>query len=148
MLNVKPEDVSVIISMAPCVSREAGGCSYVAASCCYRMSLTRRAVLYAKLLQLETFWREKCRLLGNKNPVRTSQETYYISATDSSLFMLSKIWGFTAVNTRAEVFRAVTMKNIVFWDVTPCGSCNNQLIVGTYRLQLLSSQLASVASYC
>jgi hypothetical protein len=22
-----------------------------------------------------------------------------------------------------EVFRAANMKNIVFWDVTPCGSC-------------------------
>jgi hypothetical protein len=24
-----------------------------------------------------------------------------------------------------EVFTAVTMKNAVFWDVTPCGSCKN-----------------------
>jgi hypothetical protein len=24
---------------------------------------------------------------------------------------------------RFEVFTAVTMKNAVFWDVTPCGSC-------------------------
>jgi hypothetical protein len=34
---------------------------------------------------------------------------------------------------RFEVFRAVTMKNIVFWDVTPCGSCMNQCFWGTYR---------------
>jgi hypothetical protein len=27
---------------------------------------------------------------------------------------------------RFEVFTAVTMKNGVFWDVTPCGSCKNQ----------------------
>jgi hypothetical protein len=26
---------------------------------------------------------------------------------------------------RFEVFTAVTMKNGVFWVVTPCGSCNN-----------------------
>jgi hypothetical protein len=26
---------------------------------------------------------------------------------------------------RFEVFTAVTMKNGVFWDVTPCGSCKN-----------------------
>jgi hypothetical protein len=26
---------------------------------------------------------------------------------------------------RVEVFTAVTMKNGVFWDVTPCGSCKN-----------------------
>jgi hypothetical protein len=27
---------------------------------------------------------------------------------------------------RFEVFTAVTMKNGVFWDVTPCGSCKNR----------------------
>jgi hypothetical protein len=27
---------------------------------------------------------------------------------------------------------AVTMKNGVFWDVTPCGSCKNRLFGGTY----------------
>jgi hypothetical protein len=27
---------------------------------------------------------------------------------------------------RFEVFTAVTMKNCVFWDVTPCGSCKNR----------------------
>jgi hypothetical protein len=27
---------------------------------------------------------------------------------------------------RFEVFTAVTMKNGVFWDVTPCGSCENR----------------------
>jgi hypothetical protein len=26
---------------------------------------------------------------------------------------------------RFEVFTAVTMKNGVFWDVPPCGSCKN-----------------------
>jgi hypothetical protein len=25
-------------------------------------------------------------------------------------------------SVRFEVFTAVTMKNVVFWDVTPCGS--------------------------
>jgi hypothetical protein len=29
---------------------------------------------------------------------------------------------------------AVTMKNAVFWDVTPCGSCKNRRFGGTYRL--------------
>jgi hypothetical protein len=28
-------------------------------------------------------------------------------------------------NVRFEVFTAVTMKNGVFWDVTPYGSCKN-----------------------
>jgi hypothetical protein len=35
---------------------------------------------------------------------------------------------------RSEVFMAVTMKNGVFWDVTPCGSCKNQHFGGIQRL--------------
>jgi hypothetical protein len=34
---------------------------------------------------------EECRLLGYKNPVRTSQETHYVSATEPSRLMLCKI---------------------------------------------------------
>jgi hypothetical protein len=45
---------------------------------------------------------------------------------------------------RIEVFTAVTMKNGVFWDVTPCGSCKNRHFGG---LLGISSQRASVASY-
>jgi cytidine deaminase len=30
-----------------------------------------------------------------------------------------------------EVFTAVTMKNGVLWDVTPCGSCKNRRFGGT-----------------
>jgi hypothetical protein len=33
---------------------------------------------------------EKCRLLGYKNPVRTSQETHYVSTTEHSRLMLCK----------------------------------------------------------
>jgi hypothetical protein len=28
---------------------------------------------------------------------------------------------------------AATMKNAVFWDMTPCGSCGNQILGGMYR---------------
>jgi hypothetical protein len=35
----------------------------------------------------------ECRLLGYKTPVRTSQETHYVSATKSSRLMLRNIWG-------------------------------------------------------
>jgi hypothetical protein len=35
---------------------------------------------------------------------------------------------------RFEVFKAVTAKSAVFCDVTPCGSCKNSRIRGTYRL--------------
>jgi hypothetical protein len=37
---------------------------------------------------------EECLLLGYKSPVPTSQETHYVSATETSLLMLCKIWGF------------------------------------------------------
>jgi hypothetical protein len=37
---------------------------------------------------------------------------------------------------RFEVFTAVTMKNVVFWDVALCRSCVNRRFVGTYRLHL------------
>jgi hypothetical protein len=33
---------------------------------------------------------------------------------------------------RFEVFTAVTMKNGVFWDVTPCDSCKNRRFEGTF----------------
>jgi hypothetical protein len=32
---------------------------------------------------------------------------------------------------RFEVFTVVTMKNGVFWDVMPCGSCKNRRFGGT-----------------
>jgi hypothetical protein len=34
---------------------------------------------------------EECRHLGHKNPVRTTRETHYVSATESSRLMLCKI---------------------------------------------------------
>jgi hypothetical protein len=33
---------------------------------------------------------------------------------------------------RCEAFTAVTMKNAVFLDTVPCGSCKNRHIGGTY----------------
>jgi hypothetical protein len=33
----------------------------------------------------------------------------------------------TTQNLRFEVYKAVTMKKGVFWDVTPCGSCKNDV---------------------
>jgi hypothetical protein len=52
---------------------------------------------------------EEWRLLGYKNPVRTSQETHYVSTSERSQLMLCKI----------ESFTAVTMKNVVFLDIKP-----------------------------
>jgi hypothetical protein len=37
---------------------------------------------------------EECRLLGYKNPVRTSQETHYLSVTLPSRLKRYRIWGF------------------------------------------------------
>jgi hypothetical protein len=37
-------------------------------------------------------------------------------------------------HVRLEVFAAVTMKNVVFWDITPCGLCKSRCFGGTYRL--------------
>jgi hypothetical protein len=55
---------------------------------------------YAKFNRDRKIWSfqggdyEECHLLGYKNPVRTSQDTYYVSTTESSPLMLCKIWGF------------------------------------------------------
>jgi hypothetical protein len=37
---------------------------------------------------------EECRLLGYKNPVRTSQETHCISVTESNQLLICNICGF------------------------------------------------------
>jgi hypothetical protein len=37
---------------------------------------------------------------------------------------------------RFEVFTATTMKNVVFWVVSLCGSCINRRLGGAYRLHL------------
>jgi hypothetical protein len=37
-------------------------------------------------------------------------------------------------NASSDIFTAVTMKNAVFWDVTPCGSCKNRYFGEMYRL--------------
>jgi hypothetical protein len=53
-----------------------------------------RAVLNSTELVTIAFhggYYEECRLLGYKSPVRTSQETHYISTTESSRLMLCKI---------------------------------------------------------
>jgi hypothetical protein len=40
------------------------------------------------------------------------------------------------VIVKFEVFTAMIMKNIVFWDVARCGSGVNRRFGGTYRLHL------------
>jgi hypothetical protein len=38
------------------------------------------------------------------------------------------------ISVKFEVFMGVTMKNGVFWDIMPCGSCKNRRFGGTQRL--------------
>jgi hypothetical protein len=66
---------------------------------------------------------EEFRFMGYRNPVHTSQTTHYVTATEPSRLMLCKI----------EVFTVMTIKNAVFWDVTPRGSCKSRRFGGTYR---------------
>jgi hypothetical protein len=47
-----------------------------------------------KILSFQGGDYEGCRFLGYKIPVRTSQETYYISATYPSRLILCRIWDF------------------------------------------------------
>jgi hypothetical protein len=47
-----------------------------------------------------------------------------------ALGLKGKIWGWGEVikqnkGVRFEVFTAMTMKNVIFWDVTPHGLCKN-----------------------
>jgi hypothetical protein len=44
-------------------------------------------------------------------------------------------------NVRFEVFTAVTMKNGVFWDVTPSGSCKNQVFLRSVRRLLVAASV-------
>jgi hypothetical protein len=42
------------------------------------------------------------------------------------------------INSRFEVFTAVTMKNGVFWDITPCCPCKTLLVAAKYLVFLRS----------
>jgi hypothetical protein len=52
-----------------------------------------------------------------------------ISGTQNFVSPMLQQLSFSPV--RFQVFTAVTMKNGVFWDVTPCGSCKNRRFRGT-----------------
>jgi hypothetical protein len=43
---------------------------------------------------------------------------------------------FIRVTRLGELRTTLAVKNGVFWDVTPCGSCKNRYFGGTYRLNL------------
>jgi hypothetical protein len=54
----------------------------------------RQEVVLCKILGFHGSHYEERRLLGYKTPVRTSQETHYVSVTEPGPLMLCKIWGF------------------------------------------------------
>jgi hypothetical protein len=54
----------------------------------------------------------------------------FIYFVPSSLMIFEGLWSKRGY-VRFEVFTAVTMKNGVFWDVMPCGSCKNRRFGGT-----------------
>jgi hypothetical protein len=90
----------------------------------YVSALESSQLMLCKILGFHGSDYEECRLLGYKTLVRTSQGTHYFSVTELRRSMLCKIW----------VVHTVTMKNAVFWDVRPCGSCKNRRSGGTYHL--------------
>jgi hypothetical protein len=54
-------------------------------------SMNHTAFCSGVVAQYVMFSVEECRLLGYKNPVRTSQETHYVSATETSQLILCKM---------------------------------------------------------
>jgi hypothetical protein len=67
---------------------------------------------------------------------------YYIALTGWNLYRRRNVSpvryelgfyipGGNIVHVRFEVFTAVTMKNVVFWEVTPFSSCKNRYFGGT-----------------
>jgi hypothetical protein len=61
------------------------------------------------------------------------KETFYPpSASSDDIILLVPVPEKSLIfHVRFEVFTAVTMKNGVFWDITPCGSCKNGCFGGT-----------------
>jgi hypothetical protein len=56
--------------------------------------LSKRRVKLCKIWGFHGADYEEFRLLGYKPPLRTSQKTHYVSATESSRLMVCYIWGF------------------------------------------------------
>jgi hypothetical protein len=55
-----------------------------------------------------------------------------VEALRPHLLCIHVVQGITnASRVRFEAFTTVNMKNGVFWDVTPCGSCKNRRFGGT-----------------
>jgi hypothetical protein len=65
----------------------------------------------------------KCRFLQEPHST-TSQKMIFLKNNHEDLI---------TSYVRFEVFMVVAMKNAIFRDVTPCGSCKNRCFVGMYH---------------
>jgi hypothetical protein len=88
-------------------------------------SCTKNSLYCCKIWGFHGSDHEEWRLLGYINSVRTSQETYYVSATLSSQLMLCKIWGFHGSDY--EECRLLGCYAV-------CGRCKNRRFRRTLRL--------------
>jgi hypothetical protein len=79
--------------------------------------IKREIAKHTLTLPLTLAWKHNCHTSWNYTPTHFIKNLNY---TLENIFI-----------ARFEVFTAVTMKNCVFWDVTPCGSCKNRLFGGT-----------------
>jgi hypothetical protein len=72
---------------------------------------------------------------GHINPPVVRHHVYGGSASKHTHISLTRSCALIGPDSvRFEVCTAVTMKNGVFWVVTPCSSCKNRRFGGTWRL--------------
>jgi hypothetical protein len=69
-------------------------CSYIFIKINYCICSLKTNIYACKFWGFHGSDYKECRLLGYKNPVRTSQQTHYISTIESSQLMQCKFWGF------------------------------------------------------
>jgi hypothetical protein len=72
-------------------------------------------------------------------------ELYFWSTRFESVRQLRAVFPSLPLGVRFEVFTAVTMKNIAFWDVTLCGSYKNRRFGGAKFLRNVGSYKSHTA---
>jgi hypothetical protein len=104
--------------------------------CCIPNFANQNSQSTTKCLQVSTWYRKVCRyVIGTKDerysvlvaPKRRNRATPHVIGHHVSRITV-------IIHVRFEVYTAVTMKNGVFWVVTPCGSCKNRRFGGVWRL--------------
>jgi hypothetical protein len=99
--------------------------------------------MLCKVLRFHGGHYEECRLLGYKNPVRTSQGTHYVSATEFSQLVLCKVfsrWSLRRMPSSGMVRRAALVRTYLSEErsasiirVTRIGELGTTLAVTTYE---------------